>query len=290
LEQSGGIRWPEPRDMRLPGGSRGSRYRVKAAAVTGLGGFRVLVFPPDGPDTRLILLFDDATGEPRAIVDESWTYPHRSVASVVLLARHLAIPDVTKVALIGAGRLAEAALPYLHRLFPEAIMSVASRREATRVRLAQLARREFGIAATAGSPEESVRGAQVIVGCTSAKTAVLDDSWVESGAVVASMETAECGPAFYFGADLRIADSPEQLEDELRNCYGPEAPGRLDATMAEVIVGSHSGRTDMGQRILVLSQGLASQDVLLAARAVRAARERGIGSPLPIPPSPRPVP
>lgn len=276
--------------MRLPGGSGGSRYRVKAAAATGVGGLRMLVFPPDGPDTRLIMLFDDATGEPRAIVDESWTYPQRSVASVVLLARRLAVPVVGKVALIGAGRLAEAALPYFRRLFPGAVMSVASRREATRARLAQLARQQFGIAAAAGSPEESVRGAQVIVGCTSARTAVLDDSWVEPGAVVASLETAECGPAFYFGADLRIADSPEQLEDELRDCYGSEAPGRLDATMAEVIVGDHPGRTDTAQRILVLSQGLASQDVMLAARALRAARERGVGVPLPVLPSPRRVP
>jgi len=286
MEHAGTLRWSNPRSMRVTAGGEGDgRLRVKACALDadGIMGVRVLLFPGAGADTRWVLVFDDTTGEPLGIVDEGWTYPHRSIASVALLAHRLSGSEVRTVALIGAGRIARTAVPYVDRLFPGASLLIASRREETRTALAAFARDRYGIEADPVPIERAVREAQVVLACTNAASAVIDDAWVGSGAVVGSLEPRECDPLFFDRADLRIVDSREQLQDELSETFGPDAHERIDATMAEVIAGAHPGRTDDGQRIVVLSQGLVSQDVLLAARAYREAMARGVGIDIPIP-------
>ena len=286
MEHAGTVRWSSPRSMRVTAEEeRDGRLRVKACALdaNGIMGVRVLLFPGAGADTRWVLVFDDATGEPLGIVDEAWTYLHRSIASVASLAHRLRRSDVRAVGLIGAGRIARAALPYVDRLFPGTSLLIASRREETRAALAALARDRHGIEADPVPIEQAVRDAQVVLACTNAASAIIDDAWVGSGAVVGSLEPRECDPLLFDRADLRIVDSREQLQDELSETFGPGAHERIDATMAEVIAGAHPGRTDEGQRIVVLSQGLVSQDVLLAARAYHEAMARGMGIQIPIP-------
>ncbi len=286
MESAGTVRWSSPRSMRIAAGAEGGgRLRVKACALDtqGITGVRVLLFPGAGTDTRWVLVFDDATGEPLGIVDEAWTYLHRSIASIALLAHRLSPPDVRSVGLIGAGRIARAAIPYVDRLFPGASLLIASRREETRAALSAFARERHGIEADPVSIEQAVRESQVVMACTSATSAIIDDAWVTLGGVVGSLEPRECDPSLFARADLRIVDSREQLEDELEETFGPQAPGRIDATMAEVIAGSHPGRTHQDQRIIVLSQGLVSQDVLLAARACNEAIARGMGTSISLP-------
>lgn len=284
MDHAGAVRWPVPRSILVPAGERGARVRVKACGLDGSGavGVRVLVFAPGGGQTRWVLVFDDDTGEPRALVDESWTYAERTAASAVLSAHRLRPPRVRRVGLIGAGRVARAALRYLGRLFPGTAVAVSSRRQETRRRVAALAAELLGMEAEAVDVEDAARGSQVVLLCTGAPSPVLSDRWVGPGTVVGALGTGECDPEFFARADLRVADSPEQLEEELVEAYGEGAPGRIDASVADVVTGAHPGRTQEGQRILVLSQGLASQDVLLAARAYREAGTRRAGTPLPI--------
>lgn len=285
-EQAGSVRWSSPPSMRILAGERGGRLRVKACSLDseGVTGVRVLVFPAgDGPDARWVVLFDSVTGEPLAIVDEAWTYPHRSIASMALLVHRLSDPGSPTVGLIGAGRIARAALPYVDRLFPGAALLIASRREETRSALAALARDGYGIDARPAPIERAVRDAQVVLSCTDASSAIIENGWMAPGGVLGSLEPKECDPQLFDRADLRIVDSREQLRDELTEAFGPTAPERIDATMAEIVAGAHPGRTSAGQRIVVLSQGLVSQDVLLASRALTRAMGRGMGTPLPLP-------
>jgi ornithine cyclodeaminase/alanine dehydrogenase-like protein (mu-crystallin family) len=285
MEDAGTVSWSTPPDLRVAGGERGGRLRVKACALTepAVAGVRVLEFPSDGSATRWVLLFDGATGEPLAIVDEAWTYVHRSIASLAVVAHRLRPREVRTVAIVGAGRIAGAALAYVDRLFPGAAVAIASRREETRSALAGVARDAHGMRASAVPAESAVRGAQIVLACTSASSPVLLDAWVAPGTVVGSLETVESDPAFFESADLRVVDSREQLAPELADAFGPDAPGKVDATMAEVMAGAHPGRTSDAQRILVVSQGLVSQDVLLALRAYHAAKDLGVGTPLAIP-------
>jgi ornithine cyclodeaminase len=132
--------------------------------------------------------------------------------------------------------------------------------------------------ATSASFETAVRTAQIVFGCTSSTEPILCEPWVAPGTVLASLEPRELEPALFERSDLRIVDAREPLREELDAAFGEGAADRVDATMAEVVGGAHPGRTAASHRIVILSQGLVSQDVLLADRAFRKAVARRIGA------------
>jgi ornithine cyclodeaminase len=52
--------------------------------------------------------------------------------------------------------------------------------------------------------------------------------------------------------------------------------------LGDIIVGRHAGRTGDDQITAFESQGMAIQDLAVAVRVLAAARERGLGSELPL--------
>jgi ornithine cyclodeaminase/alanine dehydrogenase-like protein (mu-crystallin family) len=287
-DAAGKVHWPTPRNLNIAPDRFGNDYHVKACVLEEVlvGGIRLVAHPADESSryaTRLVVLIDAHTSLPMAIVDESWSYLQRTVASVVLASRRLAAEEPRKLAVVGAGRLAAAALDYYSRLFQIGEVRIASRQAETRRSLADEAARRYGLnALPADSAEQAVRGADLVLTCTSSEQAVLDETWVTRGAVVASLTTAEPGRALAQGCDLLIVDSREQLRKELVQEFGAEAPDWVDATVGEVVSGQHPGRTDPAQRILIITEGMASQDVALAHRAYLLAVERSAGTPLPM--------
>ncbi len=285
-DAAGEVRWSDPKSLKMAD-RFGSSYHIKACVLepAGVSGFRLVVHQADearGTATRWIILFDTKTALPLAIVDETWTYAQRTVATMATASRKLASPGRV-LALVGAGRLARAALTYYKHLFDLSEVRIASRRPETRAALAEVARQELGLPArAAGSVEEAVKGADLVLTCTNSGRPLLENSWVGPGCVVASLDTAEPGADLVGRADLLLVDSREQLEGELVQCFGPDAPGLVDATLADVFGGRHPGRTTSRQRIVVISQGLASLDVALASQAHRLAGKAGCGSRLPM--------
>jgi ornithine cyclodeaminase len=78
-------------------------------------------------------------------------------------------------------------------------------------------------------------------------------------------------------ADLFIVDSREQLRNELVSEYGESAPAMIDATVGEIVAGAHPGRTAESQRVLIVTEGVASQDIALAHLAYTRSLKRGLG-------------
>jgi ornithine cyclodeaminase len=160
---------------------------------------------------------------------------------------------------------------------------IAARRRPAAAALALLAEERHALRAAPTSFETAVRTAQVVFGCTSSTEPIVREQWVASGTAIASLEPRELEPALFAGADLRIVDAREPLREELDEAFGEGASERVDTTMAEVVGGAHPGRTAASQRIVIVSQGLVSQDVLLAERVFRQAVARGIGVEIPLP-------
>lgn len=285
MEHAGCVRWSEPANLRVAGAQGQGRLRVRACSLDGPGvtGVRVLHFPAAGAETRWILLFDAESGEPLAIVDEAATYDERSFASVALIAHRVRPEPVEAVAILGAGRIARAALPFVTALFPSAALLIAARREPAAAELVGLARSGQGSDATSTSFESAARTAHVVFGCTGATEPIVRESWVPPGTVVASLEPRELEPALYAAVDLRIVDAREPMREELDQAFGARASDRVDATMAEIVGGTHPGRTATSDRIVILTQGLVSQDVLLAERLFREALAGGIGTEIALP-------
>jgi ornithine cyclodeaminase/alanine dehydrogenase-like protein (mu-crystallin family) len=286
-DAEGTVRWPTPRNLNIAPDSFGNDYHAKSCVLEYLpvGGFRLVSHPLDEASrlsTRLVVLVDGNT-MPLAIVDESWSYLQRTVGSVALASRKLAADEPRTLALVGAGRLAATALKYYAHYFTLHDVRIASRRPETRSALAQRASERYGLSARGvDSVEEAVQGAQLVLTCTSSGQAVLEESWVAPGAVVAALSTAEPGRDLAEQADLLVVDSREQLQKELVAEFGPDAPDWVDATVGEIVTGKHPGRTAAHQRVLIITEGMAHQDIALAYRAYQRALESGTGLSLPM--------
>lgn len=276
-ERRGEISWPEPRNLNLIGDARGNHYHVKACVLEDVpvAGIRVVAHPGDddsGGGTRLIVLVDPETTKTLAVVDESWNYGQRTAASIAVASASVARTGADTLAVVGSGHLARLALPYYARLLPDLrVVRVTSRTPERRAAFAAWAREEQGLdSVDIASVEEAVAGAPLVLACTSAARPLVEEPWVAAGAVVAALDPAELSPAFVRAADLLLVDSREQLAKELAACYGPDV--QPDATFAEVLAGAHPGRRGPAERVAIVSQGLASQDVALAHLAYRRSR------------------
>jgi ornithine cyclodeaminase/alanine dehydrogenase-like protein (mu-crystallin family) len=131
------------------------------------------------------------------------------------------------------------------------------------------------------SIEAAVSGADLVLTATNSGKALIEAKWIAPGAVVATLDTAEPGRDYAEQADLFVVDSREQLQKELLELFGEQGPGWVDATVAEVVGGRHPGRTDPKQRALIVTQGMASQDIALAHLAFLRAKERNLGMVMP---------
>ena len=282
-DAAGRVRWPSPPNMNMRDRFE-NHYHLKACILDELSvaGFRIVSHNATDETsqdaTRFVVLVDVESSRPLAFVDETWTYAQRTVASIVMAARALARKDAGTLALVGAGRLATTALEYYSRLFQLRDVRIASRRAETRGALAAKACSTYGLQARAAdSIEDAVCGADLVLTATNSAKQILEDAWIAPGAVVATLDTAEPGRGYAEKADLFVVDSREQLRRELTELFGETAPGWVDATVAEVIGGKHPGRTSDAQRVLIVTQGMASQDVALANLAYRRAVERKLG-------------
>jgi alanine dehydrogenase len=269
-DAEGSIHWPKPRSLNIAPDRWGNDYHMKAAVLEQIpvAGLRIVSHPLDESSpqcTRLILLVDPATALPLALVDESWSYVQRTVGSIALAAHTAANADSSTMAIVGAGRMARTSVDYYADLFDLKEVRVASRTPARRDALVADLRASFDFdIRTCESAEEAVRGADLVLTATSSDQAVIDASWIAEGATVACVGTAEPGRDFAQNADLFLVDSPEQLGKELVEVFGPGADEWVSASVGDVVSGAHPGRTDRAQRALIITEGMASQDVALA--------------------------
>lgn len=269
-DAAGTIQWPEPRNLNIAPDKWGNDYHMKACVLEEIpvAGLRLVAHPLDESSpqcTRLIILIDPATCLPLAMIDETWNYAQRTVASIVLGVHSVANPDAKTLAIVGSGRLARSSIDFFNTLFDLEQVRVTSRTPARRDAFVGDIAGTYDFDVTAcDSAEEALRGADLVLTATSAENAVIEDSWVGEGAVVASVGTAEPGREFIQNADLFLVDSREQLKKELVANFGEQAPGWVSATVGEVVAKQHTGRTDRRQRALIITEGMASQDIALA--------------------------
>ena len=134
--------------------------------------------------------------------------------------------------------------------------------------------------------DEAVRGADIVVTCTTARTAILDVQHLHPGVFIAAVgadnpEKQELTPAL-LGKTNIVADILEQAATmgDLHHALEAGAVRREDVLgeLADVICGRVRGRTSDDETFVFDSTGTALQDVAVASIAVRRALERGAGT------------
>jgi ornithine cyclodeaminase len=192
----------------------------------------------------------------------------------------------------GAGWQAEGHVRALCAALPLARVKVFARDAA---RLADFCRRlseATGVSVVpAASPEEMVRGSDVIGTVTTAAEPLFDAAWLEPGTHINAAGSnalirRELSEAALKRCGLICVDAVPTALAEAGDLLPLLEKGRLHprqlVELGDILTGKAPGRTSPEQITVFESQGMAIQDLAVALRVVDAAVARGIGVELPL--------
>lgn len=254
----------------------------------GLFGAKLVTVIPENHGTALpshqaiVSLSDAASGELLALMDGRYITEARTAAVSAVSVRHLARRDAAVLGIIGSGVQAAShvrALP-LVRAFRE--IRAWSPNPAHLQQFAASA----GVRA-AGSAEEAVRGADVVVLATASVAPVIEDGWVAAGTHVIGV--GACRPSqremdpelvarSYLVVDSRAAALEESGDILLAMQEGRFGADHIGAELGEVARGVKRGRVKADEVTVFKSLGLAIEDVVSAGLVYRSAQKTGRGT------------
>jgi ornithine cyclodeaminase/alanine dehydrogenase-like protein (mu-crystallin family) len=255
-----------------------SRYLgIMPAAREDAMGLKLVSFYPRNSGTEFptvmatVLLFRPDTGEPVAMMDAGVITAMRTAAVSAAVTNHLAAPDCTILALLGSGVQARAHFHALTQVRRFKEVRVWSRTPENAERFAA----EIG--ATAMDAETAVRGADVVVTATAARTPILKGEWLKSGAHVNAIGAPM--PAWRELDDdamenLIIVESREAVRKESGDVILSKA--EIYAEVGEIFAGTKSSPRE--QTTVFKSVGMAIEDIV-AAKLVFDATARTQDSP-----------
>lgn len=249
----------------------------------------------------LTLLFDRDSARPVAIMEAAYLSALRTSAYSVLSVLLLGARQPEQVAIIGNGVLGESHVRLLGQTFPSLRFSLYDQFEHRRDDLTAALRSDGFDCRAAASAKEAVLDAEVVVATTTAVEGYIPFAWLAPGAVVAHVSLDDVLPDVVQRADLLVVDDWHLVSADDRRLLGrmyrtgelcgPQGQThrstgsgarRVDATLADIVIGSHPGRTDAGQIVLSNPFGMGVLDVALAAEVLRAAQRQDIGTMLPV--------
>lgn len=272
----------------LPGERRGwlkllAGYDASTAAL----GVKVLArFPENPPGANLgslLILFDDSSGFPLAIMDGVYVTAARTGAGAALATEALARERAADVGLVGTGIVAWYSLLAMTRARPRlSSLRVYSRSDERREALAARARSELGLdASPVATVEAAVRGADVVVTATNSPEPVLEARHLEPGQHVNAMGIrTEIAPEALQACTV----VPDGREEALRD--GKFSVALAAGAVSEADLGPGLGEVLAGARLparpdavtLFDSSGVAIQDVACARFVWERAEALGVGT------------
>jgi ornithine cyclodeaminase/alanine dehydrogenase len=230
--------------------------------------------------TGLLVLNDEETGIPRAIMDCIWITAKRTGAASALSARYLARPESEVLGVLGCGVQGRSNVEALRTLFPlKRVMAYDIVPEQVGRFCAEVADRSGLEVVAAREPREAVSGCDIVVTAGRGRPAhhTIKKGWLDPGAFASLIDIdAYWEPAALLEIDKFTTDDVGQLEHYRRQGHFPDIPP-LHATLGEMAAGKKPGREISGERTLACNIGSALADMAVAVIAQRRAIERGVG-------------
>lgn len=239
----------------------------------------------------LVHVFSASAGTLRVVLAADLLGMMRTGAASGVATRWLARADAEVLGMFGAGWQAEGHVAAIAAVRKLSLVKVHARnREKLTAFCARMSER-LGIAVVpAATPEETVRGSDIVSTVTTATTPLFDAAWVApgthiNGAGSNSVIRREIGEDVLRLCRPIVVDSVETALKEAGDLLPLLEKGRLSerqmVELGDVICGRQAGRTTPEQITVFESQGMAIQDIAVAVRLEALARERGLGVELP---------
>jgi ornithine cyclodeaminase len=271
--------------IHLPDGS-GSLYTMPAFSASPRALAVKLISVFHGNDAKdlpshqgLVVVFDVATGAPAALIDAARLTAVRTAAVSAVATRALAVPDASRLAILGAGVQARSHIAAMLAVRPFRTVRVWSRTPERATRLADSMRGDVAAELMAcTSAREAVIDADVICTVTSSPERVLEGAWLREGAHInavgaSTANTREIDSDAAARAHIFI-DSIEGASHEAGDLLIPLREGRIAGpatwtTLGSVVSGRAAGRTRDRDITLFKSLGLAVEDAAAASVVAR---------------------
>jgi alanine dehydrogenase len=270
----------------------GKSYLHYMAAVDAAGGYMGLkIYTSAKEGLRfLILLFHAESGDLLAEIEADYVGQMRTGAASGLATRLLARSDAKTVGIIGTGLQARTQLEAIALARKIESVRAFSRDAQRRAAFAADMTLKLGVPVTAvPAAEQAVRGMDIVVTSTTSTNPVVEGRWLSPGthlnAIGANFpQKHELDAEAIRRCDLIVADSRAQSKIEsgdLIQMYGDDARRWTNVIeFAEIVSGKTPGRTSKDQITLFKSNGIATEDIVVAGRIYEIAKERGMGKPV----------
>ncbi len=233
----------------------------------------------------LLILNDEETGIPIAVMDCTWITAMRTGAATALAAKYLARPESETVGILGCGVQGRSNLMALKATFPLKRLIAYDVLPQALDRFVQAVDDGKLEIVRAKTPREAVEGCDIVVtaGPILRKPhATIKAGWLKPGgfASLVDFDSFWDGPAMQ-EADKFCTDDIPQLEHYRADGYFQSIPP-IYASLGELVAGKKPGRQSSAERTMACNLGLALDDMATAPIVYRRAIERGIGTWLPL--------
>jgi ornithine cyclodeaminase/alanine dehydrogenase-like protein (mu-crystallin family) len=241
-----------------------------------------------GSSTYHTLLYSAEQGL-LAIMEANLLGQIRTGAASAIATQAMARPDAGKVGLIGAGRQARTQIHALHCVRCVSEVAVFARDRAKQAAFCKQLTSELALPVrAAGSAEEAVRGADIVVTATNSSTPVLMCEWLAPGTHVNAMganapSRRELDPEIVLRAAMVVTDDIAQAKAEAAEFIDLARAGRLDwndLVPLHRIVASPGFRRDRDAITLFKSLGVGLEDLAIASLLYDRAAASGRFKPL----------
>ncbi len=259
---------------------------LNSAGIKWVGGY------PDNPKldlpyiSGLLILNDVETGLPYAMMDCTWITGKRTGAATALAAKYLARPDSETAGILACGVQGRTNLEALAALFPiKRVYAYDLLPESQEKYIAEMSGLfDFEIVGVT-EPRDAVVNSDLVV--TSGPilhhpSPTIQADWLRPGAFGSAVDfDSYWTSASLAQMDKISTDDHDQFRYYRSVGYFQQTPNPY-ADLGEIVVGQKPGRESEEERILAINLGLAIDDMAVAPEIFKRARDRGIGTWLPL--------
>lgn len=232
----------------------------------------------------LVIMNDPDTGLPTAVMDGTWMTAWRTAGVSAVSAKKLARPGAEVLAVCGAGVQGRTNLDALVHALPglkeariydisaEGLKAYLAEKEPQHPDLNLIA---------AGSTEEAVRGADIVVTAGPMPrnpTPSLEGEWLAEGCLGLPIDfDAYFRPSAFAAGEKFYTDDLDQIRYYQSLGYFGHLPEEI-IDLGQLYAGDDPGRESDSQRIIACNLGIAMDDVVVGALLIEKAKGKGLGT------------
>jgi ornithine cyclodeaminase/alanine dehydrogenase len=236
--------------------------------------------------TGLLIYNDVATGLPLAVMDCVWITAKRTGAASAVAARRLARPESSVMGMLGCGVQGQSHAEAFTETFPlKKILAYDKDAESARRYAAAMTRQLKVEVVAVQTPREAVSGCDIVATAgpiLKVPHATIQAGWLDEGAFASLVDfDSYWSRAALAQAAKFCTDDIPQLKLYQSMGYFQNIPP-IHADLGELVTGKKKGRENPRERTMTANLGLAIDDMAVAPLIFARAKEKGIGTWLPL--------